>query len=81
MAQLRTIPPQSLRSLDDVQHAYDEIVNAYNALASRIFWGNGTPEGAVTAPVGCVFLRQDGSAGSTFYSKESGTGSSGWGAR
>jgi len=40
--------------------------------------GTGTPEGAVTAPPGCVFIRADGAAGTTLYVKESGTGNTGW---
>jgi hypothetical protein len=40
--------------------------------------GTGTPEGAVTAPVGSLYLRKDGGAGSTLYVKESGTGNTGW---
>lgn len=40
--------------------------------------GSGTPESAVTAPVGSIFLRTDGGAGTTLYVKESGTGDTGW---
>lgn len=40
--------------------------------------GTGSPEGAVSAPVGSVFLRGDGGAATTFYVKESGTGNTGW---
>ncbi len=40
--------------------------------------GTGTPEGNSTAPVGSMFLRQDGGAGTTLYIKESGTGNTGW---
>jgi hypothetical protein len=40
--------------------------------------GVGTPEGAVTAPVGSIFMRSDGGAGTSFYVKESGTGNTGW---
>jgi hypothetical protein len=40
--------------------------------------GNNTPEGAVTAPVGSIFMRLDGSTGTTLYAKESGTGNTGW---
>ena len=40
--------------------------------------GAGTPEGAVTAPVGSTFMRSDGGAGTCFYVKESGTGNTGW---
>lgn len=43
--------------------------------------GVGVPEGSVTAPVGSLFTRTDGSAGSTLYVKESGTGNTGWAAQ
>jgi hypothetical protein len=41
-------------------------------------FGSGTPEGVVTAPVGAVFHRTNGGAGTSFYVKESGTGNTGW---
>lgn len=41
-----------------------------------ILTGTGVP--AVAAPVGSLYLRTDGGAGSTLYIKESGTGTSGW---
>lgn len=40
--------------------------------------GSATPEGAVTAPIGTLFLRLDGGASTTLYIKESGTGNTGW---
>lgn len=40
--------------------------------------GTGSPEGAVTSPVGSVYTRTDGGAGTTLYVKESGTGNTGW---
>lgn len=40
--------------------------------------GTGSPEGIVTASVGSTYRRTDGGAGTTFYVKESGTGSTGW---
>lgn len=41
-------------------------------------FGSGTPESVVTAPVGAVFHRTDGGAGTSFYVKESGAGNTGW---
>lgn len=38
----------------------------------------GTPEGAVTAPVGSIVTRSDGGANTTLYVKESGSGNTGW---
>lgn len=46
--------------------------------AAKIFAGTGTPEAAVTAPVGCLFLRTNGGAGTTLYVKETGVGNTGW---
>ncbi|WP_129274601.1 hypothetical protein [Bradyrhizobium betae] len=48
--------------------------------ATGPFWvsGTGAPEGHVVAPVGSLFSRTDGGAGSTLYVKESGAGAAGW---
>lgn len=40
--------------------------------------GTGTPEGAVSAPIGSMFIRTDGGTGTSRYFKESGTGDTGW---
>ena len=40
--------------------------------------GTGSPEGAVTAPIGARFARTDGSTDTATYRKESGTGNTGW---
>lgn len=59
----------------------------YNATTKEVTYadtlvtsGAGNPEGVVTAPVGRLYLRTDGGAGTTMYLKESGTGNTGWGA-
>lgn len=44
----------------------------------KILGGSGTPEAAVTAPVGSLFMRSDGGASTSFYVKESGAGNTGW---
>lgn len=41
-------------------------------------YGAGSPEGAVTAPIGAMYSRTDGGAGTSFYVKESGVGNTGW---
>lgn len=55
-------------------------INKYFVAGSSAFWsgGNNSPEGVVTAPVGSIYSRLDGGAGTTFYVKESGTGNTGW---
>jgi len=47
---------------------------------NSVLWrcGAGTPEGAVTAPVGSLFTRTDGGANTTLYVKESGASNTGW---
>lgn len=62
---------------------------SFNSSAGQINWdvggsnrkwlvGTGTPEAAVTAPVGSLFTRSDGGANTTLYIKESGLGNTGW---
>lgn len=45
-----------------------------------IIWttGQGSPEGVLSAPVGSMFTRTDGAAGTTLYVKETGTEATGW---
>lgn len=43
--------------------------------------GTGDPTGVEAAPVGTLFLRLDGGAGTTLYVKEAGTGTAGWAAK
>jgi hypothetical protein len=40
--------------------------------------GNGDPEGVVTAKIGSIYQRADGSAGACLYIKESGLSNTGW---
>jgi len=49
--------------------------------AGMMYTGTGTPESVVTAPIGSIFLRTDGSTNTTLYVKESGTGNTGWAAK
>lgn len=51
-----------------------------SASGQTIRFGTGDPEGAVTAPVGSMFLRTDGGTDTTLYIKESGAGNTGWAA-
>jgi hypothetical protein len=43
-----------------------------------IYSGTGTPEGVVAAPIGSLFMRRDGGAGTSIYVKQSGVGNTGW---
>ena len=44
----------------------------------NLFSKTGSPEGVTTANVGALYLRQDGTTGTTLYTKQSGTGNTGW---
>jgi len=45
---------------------------------SEVYSGLGSPEGVITATIGSLFISRNGSAGTTLFVKESGTGSTGW---
>ena len=64
-----------------VSHGTNEVFfvrhdGAVSSLYQR--FGSGSPDGVVTAPVGAVYHRTDGGAGTSFYVKQSGPGSTGW---
>lgn len=48
--------------------------------AGAVIWtsGAGSPESVVSAPVGSLYTRTDGGAGTTLYVKETGSGNTGW---
>lgn len=48
------------------------------ASGPRLVSGSGAPESSVTAPVGSIYLRTGGGAGTAFCVKESGSGNTGW---
>jgi hypothetical protein len=51
----------------------------WDYVTTRIYSGNGGPNGRVQGPVGALYLRRDGGAGSTLYVKETGgVGATGW---
>lgn len=43
-------------------------------------WGNGSPEGVISATRGTLWSRRDGGSGTTLYVKESASGATGWAA-
>lgn len=67
------------RLADDSAFATLAALNvSIGATARNILTGAGTPEGAVTASVGSIYLRNDGGAGTSLYVKETGAGNTGW---
>ena len=63
---------------------YGIVLNGANCMHLRgtagpkLCAGSGTPESAVIAPIGSMYMRSDGVAGTSMYVKESGTGNTGW---
>jgi hypothetical protein len=55
-----------------------EISRETAASPGAVLSGAGTPEAAVTAGIGTLYLRTNGGAATTLYVKESGTGNTGW---
>lgn len=51
------------------------------ALSNTIRYGTGTPEAAVTAPIGTLYINQSGGASTTLYVKTTGAGNTGWTAK
>ncbi len=49
-----------------------------DGITRRVYSGSGSPESAVSADIGSIYLRSDGGQGTTLYIKESGTGATGW---
>lgn len=47
-------------------------------LQGAVLDGIGSPEGVVAAPIGVLYRRLDGGAGSTLYVKEAGADEFGW---
>lgn len=45
---------------------------------AKVYAGSGSPENAIAANMGSLYLRTDGGSGTTLYAKESGTGKTGW---
>jgi hypothetical protein len=54
--------------------AHNDLANAVDPIHT----GSGSPEGVVTAPVGHLYLRTSGAAGTMLYQKVTGTGNTGW---
>lgn len=53
-----------------------------DVLEERFTFGEGSPEGVVTASRGAIYVRTDGGAGTTLYVKETGDGTAtGWTAK
>lgn len=74
--------PALVATAQDATHAAVRTIGGFievNASGGpKILAGAGTPEAAITAPIGSLYLRTDGGAGTSHYVKESGAGNTGW---
>lgn len=83
MADFVNFTPEFLQTSQGIAEL-NRILNVLNvniagdAEGVRVFRGYGTPESTVTADVGSIYLRLDGSTDTTLYRKESGSGATGW---
>ena len=69
----------ALASVQSYDHYTSGSLVFFGGNNCRISAGLGTPEGAVAATVGSLFLRSDGGAGTTLYVKQGGSGTNtGW---
>lgn len=69
-----------LAKFDEASGSFVDAVPGVDYLAPK--FGTGSPNSAVTGSVGDIYIRTDGGVGTTFYVKESGTGTNtGWTAK
>jgi len=71
-------PSSFLNGPNFMTHVAAERVYPGLTYTAFITSGTGTPEGAQSAPVGSIWMRTDGGAGTSVYFKESGSGNTGW---
>ena len=64
------------------QRVLRELADELNPLVGYVIVGTGSPAGVIVANRGALFLRTDGSAGTSMYVKEADDGlASGWAAK
>jgi len=56
----------------------NSLFGKFGGTGVNVYCGINSPEGVVTAGVGSLFIRTNGSVGATLYVKQSGTGNTGW---
>jgi len=62
----------------DASIGFSSTTDPANTAGPQWFAGSGSPESVITAPVGSLYSRTNGGAGTSFYVKESGSGNTGW---
>ena len=74
---------EKIGTADGVKTLNESLENLSNSVGGdgetvKVFDGFGTPESTVTAGIGSLYMRKDGTFGTSIYIKESGTGATGW---
>lgn len=69
--------PEGIARLNSILSQLSENISSDNE-SVRILQGVGTPEGSITAGIGSLYMRTDGSTDTSVYRKETGTGNTGW---
>lgn len=76
------MPKESLQTLKGRIWCFDNPIYLGPSEASpSVRSGTGTPEGAVVAPIGSLYVNLSGGAATTLYVKTSGSGNTGWTAK
>lgn len=74
-----TVSPPTFTATDRVGYqTWNKVRLNFDALNTLIKTGTGSPEAVVTATVGAYYRQTDGTNGTTFWLKVSGSGNTGW---
>ena len=68
----------SATASDQIALGNSAVTHLQFASGPMLWFGTGSPENIVTAPTSSLFLRTNGSSGTSLYVKEPGPGSNGW---
>jgi len=70
--------PEQTRYIQEELEKIVAVIANHDEALDFVRIGAATPEAAVTAPVGTLYVRTDGGTNTTLYVKEAGTGNTGW---
>jgi Microcystin-dependent protein len=68
-----------ITNAESTQRAFDSLKNYINNKETVLYRGKGDPNGELPAPLGSLYINENGGSNTSFYIKESeGSSSSGW---
>ena len=78
-----SLSPESIKTHEGIAELNRMLQFLFDVVAGdgeqrKVFNGVGSPEGTIVAGIGSIYMRTDGSASTSLYVKESGTGATGW---